>query len=114
VALYFRVRIGVRGGATRLGSQLVPRREQTQTHPCLFLLAEGGVGEAALKIERMGLGFLRHCVLYTSFVSYSVQSRVLHCTFIVLVATRGATWRRARGNSIHAHTPAPPHSSLTG
>ena len=57
MALYFCVRIGVRGGATRLGSQLVPRREQTQIHPYLFLLAEGGVGEAALNIERMGLGF---------------------------------------------------------
>ena len=45
VALYFNVRIRVRGGATRLGDSL--RSQQTQIHPYLFLLAEGGVGEAA-------------------------------------------------------------------
>ena len=48
VIRYLNVRIRVRGGATRLGTGFVPRREQTQPHPCLFLLAEGGgVGEAA-------------------------------------------------------------------
>jgi len=72
VIRYFNVRIRVRGGATRLGSGFVPHPEQTQIHPYHFLLAEGGVGEAALNIERMGLGFIRPSVLYTSFVSYSV------------------------------------------
>jgi len=50
VIRYFHVRIGARGGATRLGCSL-PARQQTHTHPCHFLLAEGGVGEAAKKLK---------------------------------------------------------------
>ena len=70
VVLYFCVRIRVRGGATPRAR--AHRPQPPQIFPYYFLLAEGGVGEAALHIERMGLGFLRHCVLYTSSVSYSV------------------------------------------
>ena len=52
MAWYFCVRIGARGDAdTRLGARSYLARSKPKTHPCYFLLAEGGVGEAALKLK---------------------------------------------------------------
>jgi len=41
------------------------RSQQTHTHPCHFLQAEGGAGGSREKVERMGVGVARltHCLI---------------------------------------------------
>ena len=64
--------------ASGLGSYLT--QSKTQSHPYLLLLAGGGVGEAALHIERMGLGVAGLC--HTGSIYHNMQSLGIHILHI--------------------------------
>ena len=115
VIRYFHVRIGVRGGATHLGPGFVPHPEQNP-NPSFQLF--GGLPLHPLPLgwngkDGVGFFFAPASSYKFRFMLRSIESIALH-----LYRPWGDPRHYAETERVvmseYAHTPAPPHSTLTG